>query len=253
MKKARENHRNEHLDTEKGYLVVLGDVFDLSEFHSSYLDEVTSSWDNLPMDEYLAEKQRQGEVSSGFARRRRLGKFRINNPDGGIEVLPFDRLTDKKYKFIQAREVNSLHGNESRYFDPIAPKIHPFLFSLINKNMSIIRQLDNNRVGDWNIYVHQVRIEAIGGEISHPAPEGIHCDGHDFLSIHHIKSRYSDGGISRIYTKDQIEVAKFKLENFLETIFLNDQRWLHSVDPIQSFSNEEHSFRDVLIMDYNQL
>ena len=78
-------------------LELVGSLSDWSAF--------AASWNDLPVDPYLAEDRR--------FRRRRFAVFSADN-GGGIERQPHQA-------HLQAREYNRLFGGVERWFEPMAP------------------------------------------------------------------------------------------------------------------------------------
>ena len=87
-----------------------------------------------------------------------------------------------------------------------------------------------------------------------PTPEGVHCDGRDYVSMMFIGGENIRGGTSSIYgdTSDQ-SIASLTLSTPSEVLFVADRKVRHSVSPIVPVADDIFSYRDMLIFSYTNL
>jgi hypothetical protein len=200
------------------------------------INEFKSYWHNLRQDRYVN--------NNIAARKRRIGKFKYAK-----EKLKF---IEGDNSFLQAKSINSLNGGNVRYFAETEKNFcsHILLEKIIEYVLKIIPVSNYNSV---NINTHLFRVECSSQEkISFPTPEGIHRDGHDFISQHLISRNNIFGGISGIYhlKYDRPVIHKQLYESF-DTIILNDRVFRHDVSPIFPQQDKQLAYRDMLIIDYN--
>ncbi len=109
----------------------------------------------------------------------------------------------------------------------------------------------NKKSKVWDIFVHQFRIEEKKGIQGNPTPEGIHKDGHTFISMHMISRHNIEGRASYIYDENRKKIKEIVLKGNLESILLDDMEMYHSASPISS-RNDEEGFRNLMVIDYRE-
>jgi hypothetical protein len=191
------------------------------------IDEWKIFFNNCPKDEYVPE---------GF-RYKRLSWYRIS-PTGFLELLPHAPL-------IQSKSYNPVHGDILRDYQPLEKELtikKDFLFFV--KNFSEYCNLKPEDV----ILVQLQRITCNKDQVGHPAVEGFHRDGVDWLGLM-VVSRHNILG-AETYLKDESDQIIF--ESTLqegELLIIDDRKMLHYTTPIKS--NDEalnHGYRDVIII-----
>jgi hypothetical protein len=102
----------------------------------------------------------------------------------------------------------------------------------------------------WEVRVHQIRIVASPGESGLPAPEGIHQDGTDFLTLHLVRRHNVVGGESTIYDLGRKPIASYVMREPLDSFILEDPRIMHGVTPVHSADGLTPGVRDLLGVDF---
>jgi hypothetical protein len=194
-------------------------------------------WEDLELDRYLGR--------GATFRRRRYGRYYWSPGDRELLALPTE-------PYFQPEEENAYAGGIQREFAPLLPgSIHnPFLHALVRCMFACLPVAGGKKRDKWEVRVHQIRITASPKEPGLPAPEGIHQDGTDFLTLHMVRRRNVAGGESTIYDLQRRPVQRFTLLDPLDTMILEDARIMHGVTPIQSADGKSPATRDVLGLDF---
>ncbi len=219
----------------QGYAIIRGSEYSLENELAQSLSRARDSWQRLPVDRYM----RDGETY----RKRRYGGFELNRETGSLTPL-------SAAAFYQSKTVNKYAGGVTRHFSDLEEntKASNFLRQIIFAHAEIIGQADETPL--WNIGVHQIRVTADVLSAGLPTPEGIHQDGHSFISIVLIGRSAVNGGITTIYDKDKIPLIEYTLSEPLDSLIANDRILFHGVTPITA-SHQGLGHRDVLILDFN--
>jgi hypothetical protein len=193
-------------------------------------------WDHLEPDRYL-------EHGAKF-RLRRYGRYRWSPPEG------LTALSHEAY--FQPEEENPYAGGIVRSFAPLLPEtMHsPFLHALVRSTFGCLPIDGDRRSHTWEVRVHQIRIVATPAEPGLPAPEGVHQDGTDFLTLHLVSRRNIVGGETNIYDLDRRPVWRHTLQETLDSLILEDPRILHGVTPVHSADGTTPGTRDMLGLDF---
>lgn len=191
-----------------------------------------NSWNDLPLDDYMAD--------GGRYRRRRYAAFHLRG--GELKRLPHQ-------PHYQDRHHNPLNGGIERWFAPIEGKVaaSPCLERMIRRAAALFADAE---AADWQVEVHQFRIEA---ELDHPGlptPEGMHADGRDRVLIAFIGGHDITGGETRIADRQGRELARLTLETPGEALLLDDRRLLHGTTPIETRSAGGRGWRDTLVVTF---
>jgi hypothetical protein len=194
-------------------------------------------WDHLEPDRYLA--------GGAKFRLRRYGRYFWSPANDTLAALPNE-------PYFQPEEENSYAGGIVRQFAPLLPVTvaNPFLQSLVRSTFACLPLAGERRERTWEARVHQIRIVAAPGEPGLPAPEGIHQDGTDFLTLHLVRRRNVEGGESTIYDLDRRPIQKFTLRQPLDSMILDDPRILHGVTAVHSADGQTLGIRDLLGVDF---
>jgi hypothetical protein len=102
----------------------------------------------------------------------------------------------------------------------------------------------------WEVRVHQIRIVASIDEPGLPAPEGIHQDGTDFLTLHLVRRHNVVGGISTLYDLERRTLQSYTLRNPLDSLIIDDSRIMHGVTPVYPVAGCTEGTRDILGIDF---
>jgi hypothetical protein len=228
---------NFRITKEQFYKFIKGnEILQTIKARADEIEEFKAYWNNLRQDRYINH-----DIAS---RKRRIGKFEYN--EGKLKLIKGDN------SFFQRKSINQLNGGNVRYFEAVEKSFcsHILLEEIIKYVLKIIPVSNYDLI---NINTHLFRIECSNREkISFPTPEGIHQDGHDFISQHLISRNNVFGGISGIYqlANDQPIMHKQLCESF-DTIILDDRVLRHDVSPIFPKLDKQLGYRDMLIIDYN--
>jgi len=215
------------------------DIIERHSFATQEITEFKNFWNDLELDPYMPDG----------------GKYRSRS----IGYLSYDLITKTlkpitdNIAFVQSKAINKFVGDVERVFAPakedfVNSSLLSSIIKFVIENLPISKDTGAKEI---KINVHQMRIKASYGAIGLPTPEGIHQDGHKFVSQHLISRSHISGGISGLYTLSENPLIHKQLFEFLDTIVVSDEHVKHDVSPIYSFSNLEEGYRDMLIIDYN--
>ncbi|WP_171166703.1 2OG-Fe dioxygenase family protein [Streptomyces sp. I05A-00742] len=192
----------------------------------------TESWNDLPADAHLG--------TDTPYRFRRYSRFRIH-PDR-LERLPH-------VAFFQDETVNRVNGGVDRMFAPLADDVAGG--SALDTIVRTLRErLPGPREGMDACGVHQIRVVATRDAEGHPAPEGIHQDGHCYVAQVLIRRENVEGADSRLYDLERVPVHEALLRAPFETIVLDDRRVFHGVTAIRPAAGVERGVRDMMLVDF---
>lgn len=198
-----------------------------------------SSWNDLAVDEYMAD--------GGRFRRRRFGRF-LARP-GGITRAPHG-------PHYQSRDYNPLNGGVDRWFEPVTDAIagHPVTRRLMELCLEVFRKAGTapSESASWTVEMHQFRIEPTSREAGKPTPEGSHRDGVDWVFVGLIARVGVAGGVTGIVDDSGRSLGSFTLSDPLDAVFLDDRRLRHGVTPIEMLSAGAPAYRDVLVLTFRQ-
>jgi hypothetical protein len=194
-------------------------------------------WDYLEPDQYL-----QGGVQF---RLRRYGRFRWSAVEDDLTAIPNE-------PYFQPREENSYAGGIARSFAPLVPDTvaNSFLHALVRSTFACLPVAGDWLRHAWEVRIHQIRIVALPGEPGLPAPEGIHQDGTDFLTLHLVRRRNVEGAETTIYDLQRRPIWQDTMREPLDSLILEDPRILHGVTPVHSADGRTPGTRDMLGVDF---
>jgi hypothetical protein len=192
-----------------------------------------SSWDHLDVDGYMADH--------GRYRRRRHGRFTVRS--GVLAQAPHAA-------HFQSLAYNTLNGGVERWYTPLDATIAagPSLQCIL-KWCQVSFDAQHPSLGDWDVEVHQFRIEASKGNAGLPTPEGMHRDGVDFVLVLLIERRNVASGVTSIGGSDG-PLGSFTLSQPFDAVMLNDHRVSHGVTAIEPLEQDQPAFRDVLVVTF---
>lgn len=195
----------------------------------------TTSWADLAEDAYLARV--------GLRRRRRHAVFHIEG-----EGKPIRAAHQPHY---QSRDYNTLQGGIERWFEPILPEVADSLpmHRLLRFAHALFGSLAP-QVRDWDVEVHQFRIEALPEQHGQPTPEGMHRDGVNFVMVVLLDRHNITSGTTRIHSLEGGEIGSFTLTRPLDTAFVDDGRVYHGVTAVAPLDPTQPAWRDVLVVTF---
>lgn len=190
------------------------------------------SFEQIPADGYLKETfcYRKRCYSTGYLKN---GIFKWD---------------EKSPSFIQSEKLNTYLGGITRQFHPISQAIR----NDIEKNI-ISTAYKFLPPFDYSIGIHQIRIIANKLNQGMPAPEGIHQDGFDFVTIACINTVNVSGGVSLIL--DAHDYAKIFFEGILlpgMLLVFSDKTFAHYTSNISPKLPGE-ARRDVIVTTFQHL
>lgn len=200
-------------------------------------DAFAASWDDMPLDAYMAD--------GGRYRRRRYGVF-TGDADGRIE-----RQAHQPH--WQSVDYNPLNGGIARWFEPIAGAIgdSDSLRTVLRFCHAVFSALAPE-VARWHVEVHQFRIEAAVGEAGLPTPEGVHRDGVDYVMVLLVRRDNIASGTTTIHAPDGTLLGSFTLTDPLDATLLDDRRVFHGVTPVVPVDARVPAYRDVLVVTFRR-
>jgi hypothetical protein len=193
------------------------------------------SWNDLELDQYLAER----------CRRRRFAVYAIR-AGGTIERLPHQ-------PHYQHEDYNRLFGGVERWFAPIEPRIGE------SETMRTILRCCQQLFGAlapavtaWHVEVHQFRIEARAEAPGKPTPEGVHRDGVDFVLVLLVNRDNIVSGTTTVYDLEGRALGSFTLTEPLDAALVDDARVAHGVTPVAPLDPARPGHRDVLVVTFRR-
>ncbi|MEV5506750.1 2OG-Fe dioxygenase family protein [Streptomyces orinoci] len=204
----------------------------LARLPTAEVAEFTGSWDRLPADAHL-------DTARPY-RFRRYSGFRIR--PGRLELLPHR-------PFFQDRDINRVYGGVDRLFAPLEERtaggavLHTVVHTLLGR-------LPGPRSGIDTCGVHQIRVVATTDAEGHPAPEGVHQDGHSYVAQVLIGRQDVRGAESTLYDLRRSPLHRALLTEPWETIVLDDRRVLHGVTPVRPAPGAHTGVRDMMLIDF---
>jgi hypothetical protein len=197
------------------------------------LETFTASWNDLRVDEYMADR--------GRYRKRRHAVFEVAQ-DGRVS-----RLADQPH--FQSLNYNAVNGGIARYFAPIDHQItESALFQeLLGGFAKLVYPLASD-VPKWFAEAHQFRIEPNDTEAGQPTPEGMHRDGVDFVLVLMIGRENIAAGTTTLHNASGVEIGSFTLARPLEAVWIDDHRIFHGVTAVHPKVAGIAARRDVLVL-----
>ncbi|MBW4630741.1 MAG: 2OG-Fe dioxygenase family protein [Iphinoe sp. HA4291-MV1] len=198
----------------------------LESISSIDVDKLQPFFINLPADPYLA----------GNYRFRRLSHFHIS--DKSIVKLPHRPL-------YQPKQYNPLLGDVVREY----PELDDELINLEDFQRMILEFFEFCELCSTfkEVAVHQIRTTASLEQIGKPAPEGIHRDGVDLISIFSVNRDKIEGGETHLYKSKNDSPVFNKILNPGELLVFSDREFFHFTSAINATSSEG-GVRDVFVL-----
>jgi hypothetical protein len=198
---------------------------------------LSRDWDHLEPDRFL-------ESGASF-RRRRYGRFYWSPGSDSLLALPQE-------PYFQPIDENSYAGGIVRDFAPISSETlnSSFLAALVRCTFACLPLSAKRRRETWEVRIHQIRIVATPDAPGFPAPEGIHQDGTDFLTLHLVRRQNVVGGETTIYDRNREPIQSFTMLEAFDSLILADHRIMHGVTPVHSADGRRTGTRDLLGLDF---
>jgi hypothetical protein len=221
----------------QGFVWIPRGAWKISPQLQPYWECLCKDWDNLKLDRYLAERAK--------FRLRRYGRYLWSPASDRLAALPQEG-------YFQPEDENSYAGGIVREFAPLLPETvnNPFLHALVRTTFASLPLTAEREGNTWEVRIHQIRIVASSKVPGLPAPEGIHQDGTDFLTLHLVRRQNIAGGESNIYDLDRRPIQQYTLRETLDSLILEDPRIMHGVAPVHPADGRTLGIRDLLGVDF---
>jgi hypothetical protein len=237
MDSLRINQDVRHEITTQAFSWVPSTAWSMSTELKSHWQRLARDWERLELDRYLA--------SGATFRLRRYGRYYWSPASDVLLGLPHA-------KYFQPSSENPYAGGVERDFAPILPDtaLNPFLLALVRCTFACLPISGERRGQTWEVRIHQIRIVASIDEPGLPAPEGIHQDGTDFLTLHLVQRHNVVGGASTIYDLAGGPIQSYTLQAPLDSLIIEDSRIMHGVTPVHPADTCTQGNRDMLGIDF---
>jgi hypothetical protein len=188
---------------------------------------IEDSYDRLPLDEH----------TTGEFRFRRMSKIVVNG----------DNLFFNESTFIQQpASVNSFLSDRVRIYEKIEDSVfyHPTFRSMVETFQSLTGW-------DQSFELHQIRIVGHAGVYTHPAPEGPHRDGYEFIMPFVHKKVNLEGGITTIRKNQSDSSIILTADLSQQFILIKDREVLHYATPFTLIDPEKEGHWDTFVFAAN--
>lgn len=195
-------------------------------------------WNRLTLDHHMGD--------GGTYRLRRYGQFNTDHA-GGLYQLPHGPYEQPLY-------INRLNGGVQRAYDPLEEEFaqHPVLHRIMETLRDTLDATEGH-VSNWNIRLHPYRIVARDGAPGLPTPEGLHCDGVDYIVSMLVRRHVVLGGESLITDNDANPLECHTMMEPMETCIANDKETMHAVSALKPMIPGQPAWRDVLVIAFTRL
>lgn len=196
-----------------------------------------ASWDDLEVDQYLADGQRY--------RRRRFAVYEVGS-SAEVKRKPHQ-------PHYQHPEYNSLFGGIERWFSPIDSAIGsgPTMLTILRFCDRLFSALAPS-AAPWHVETHQFRIEARSDAPGRPTPEGVHRDGVDFVLVLLVSRENIVRGQTTVYDPAGQPLGSFTLTDPLDAALVDDHRVAHGVTAVAPLDGTRPGHRDVLVVTFRR-
>ncbi len=191
------------------------------------VEGLTKSFDRLPRDPFI----------EGNFRFRRLSRFIA--PNGQLRALPHKN-------FMQTEYYNHLLGNIRREYQEMEADV-----ALSDAFIQLLDSIAKSLAVDLKTSVfgaHQIRITAENGRGGEPAPEGIHKDGFDFVTVTCINRQGVVGGKTELYENKENAPVFSEILNPGQTLLCDDRKLFHFTTPVSLEEGLDYGTRDVIVV-----
>jgi aspartate/methionine/tyrosine aminotransferase len=222
---------------EQGFTKIARSDWCVSPSFEWHWERMREDWERLEVDHHLKD-------GAAF-RRRRYGRYYWSPVEDTLLPLPNE-------PYFQPEGQNAYAGGVSRSFAPLLPDSveNPFLMALVRCAFDQLPIGDEKRQQVWEVRVHQIRILAAPGAPGEPAPEGIHQDGTDFLTLHLVRRENVAGAESTIYDLERRPLFRYTMSEAMDSFILEDPRIMHGVTAVHPSDGRSPAIRDLLGLDF---
>jgi hypothetical protein len=222
---------------EQGFAWIPRAAWSISPALAPHWLRLADDWDHLELDRYL--------TPGAAFRRRRYGRYFWSPADSAFQALPSE-------PYFQPADENSYAGGMVRQFAPLLSTTvdNPWLRALVAATFAGLPVPADRQDSTWEVRIHQIRIVASAEEPGLPAPEGIHQDGTDFLTLHLVRRHNIKGGVSTIYDLERQPIQSYTLLEPLDSLILEDSRIMHGVTAVYPADGRTEGTRDLIGLDF---
>jgi len=222
---------------EKGFSQIARVDWSIPPSFETHWEVLREDWSDLELDCHLK--------NGATFRRRRYGRYFWSPTDNSLLPLPQE-------PYFQPEDQNGYAGGIPRAFAPLRPSSvrNPFLMALVRCTFDQLPLDDKRRRQVWEVRVHQIRIVATRGQPGEPAPEGIHQDGTDFLTLHLVRRENVCGAETTIYNLNRRPLFQYTMNEVMDSFILEDPRILHGVTAVYPADGCSLAIRDLLGIDF---
>jgi hypothetical protein len=103
------------------------------------------------------------------------------------------------------------------------------------------------------VEAHQFRIEAEPERPGLPTPEGMHCDGRDWVLILLIGGSGFAGGETQVEDHSGRVLLQHRLTGAGEALLLDDQSVRHGTTPVEAARPGVPAWRDTLVLTFAEM
>lgn len=200
--------------------------------------EFSESWNDLPVDNYMADH--------GRYRRRRHAVYSVAR-DGHFSRLPAQ-------PHHQALDYNPVNGGIERWFEPVRADLGegPSMRAVLGFCRQLFAAVAGTPSHAWKVEVHQFRIEAQAGAPGLPTPEGMHRDGVDYVLVLLVRRSNVRSGTTLIGSLDGAFRSSFTLASPFDAALVDDHRVYHGVTAVETIDPAQAAWRDVLVVTFRR-
>ena len=173
----------------------------------------------------------------GQNRYRRFNQYKVGFKNDQWE---FDELPIRPY--VTYRKYNKTAGGIKRFYEPLEVRFDEYI-------RCGLEDLAIDRTIDWQINVHQYRVIVNEDIEGITVPEGIHCDGHDYVMISVFDRQNITGGEMKLFNDIEGQECFYKgvVKNG-EAVLLDDRKMFHYVSSIEPVDKNLPSHRDIVVV-----
>lgn len=202
-------------------------------FSATEITAFTSYWDRLVLDQNYQDYTH---------RERRILRY-LYHPEQGLQInRDANFVPPAVYDVQYTRGVNRLsYVEESFLSDPV-------MAAILQTDLTIFKPfLVQGK--SYAIDIDLFRVKADNGKIS-PTTSGLHQDGLDWIAMHFISVHNAQAVHSTLQTSKEAAISLFNhaMQNFLETVWVNDRKLFHAAGPVLQINNATPAYRDLLLV-----
>ncbi len=173
----------------------------------------------------------------GNNRYRRFNQYKVHHTGRSWE---FDVLPVRPY--VTYRKYNKAAGGIKRFYEPLEVRFDEYI-SLGLEDLAIDKSID------WQINVHQYRVIVNADVEGVTVPEGIHCDGHEYVMICVFDRKNISGGELSLFSDIDGKNRFYKgIIQDGQAVLLDDRKMFHYVSNIEPLDLNQPSHRDIVVI-----